>query len=113
MTRKGDRDIGFGAGEYKRLKQASCHFAPRQGRPLKHRLGTAGKPQMLILGAMIQKLLCVAYGVLRSGRPFDPSLLRWPDNSIYAGSATCGCAASGWPPWDRSVRHLENGRPTA
>jgi hypothetical protein len=29
---------------------------------------------MLILGAMMRKLLCVAYGVLRSGRPFDPSL---------------------------------------
>jgi len=29
---------------------------------------------MLILGAMTQKLLCVAYGVLRSGRPFDPAL---------------------------------------
>ena len=29
---------------------------------------------MLILGAMMRKLLCVAYGVLKSGRPFDPSL---------------------------------------
>jgi hypothetical protein len=29
---------------------------------------------MLILGAMMRKLLCVAYGLLRSGRPFDPTL---------------------------------------
>ena len=26
------------------------------------------------LGAMMRKLLCVAYGALRSGRPFDPTL---------------------------------------
>ena len=44
------------------------------GRALKMRLGAAGKPPMLILGAMMRKLLCVAYGVLRSGRPFDPAL---------------------------------------
>lgn len=44
------------------------------GRALKQRLAVAGKPPMLILGAMMRKLLCVAYGVLRSGRPFDPSL---------------------------------------
>ena len=44
------------------------------GRALKQRLAAAGKPPMLILGAMMRKLLCVAYGVLRSGRPFDPAL---------------------------------------
>ena len=44
------------------------------GRALKQRLAAAGKPPMLILGAMMRKLLCVAYGVLKSGRPFDPSL---------------------------------------
>ncbi len=44
------------------------------GRALKQRLAVAGKPPMLILGAMMRKLLCVAYGVLKSGRPFDPSL---------------------------------------
>jgi hypothetical protein len=36
--------------------------------------GTAGKPPMLILGAMMRKLVCVAYGVRKSGRPFDPSV---------------------------------------
>ena len=44
------------------------------GRALKQRLAATGKPPMLILGAMMRKLLCVAYGVLRSGRPFDPTL---------------------------------------
>ena len=44
------------------------------GRALKQRLAVAGKPPMLILGAMMRKLLCVAYGVLKSGRPFDLSL---------------------------------------
>ena len=44
------------------------------GRALKQRLAAVGKPPMLILGAMMRKLLCVAYGVLRSGRPFDPDL---------------------------------------
>ena len=44
------------------------------GRALKQRLAVAGKPPMLILGAMMRKLPCVAYGVLKSGRPFDPSL---------------------------------------
>ena len=29
---------------------------------------------MLILGAMMRKLVHVAYGVLKSGRPFDPAL---------------------------------------
>ena len=44
------------------------------GRALKQRLAAAGKPPMLILGAMMRKLVHVAYGVLRSGRPFDPVL---------------------------------------
>lgn len=44
------------------------------GRALKQRLAIAGKPPLLILGAMMRKLLCMAYGVLKSGRPFDPSL---------------------------------------
>ena len=52
----------------------SGHHAPGLGRALKQRLAVAGKPPMLILGAMMRKLLCVAYGVLKSGRPFDPSL---------------------------------------
>jgi transposase len=31
-----------------------------------------GKPKMLVLGAAMRKLLHLAYGVLKSGKPFDP-----------------------------------------
>lgn len=43
------------------------------------RLTAAGKPKMLILGAAMRKLLCLAYGVLKSKRPFDPNFA--PANS--------------------------------
>jgi len=36
------------------------------------RLATRGKPKMVILGAAMRKLLHLVYGVLKSGRPFDP-----------------------------------------
>ncbi|MFZ6778729.1 IS110 family transposase, partial [Undibacterium sp. Ji83W] len=32
------------------------------------------KPAMLIIGAMMRKLVHVALGVLKSGKPFDASL---------------------------------------
>lgn len=38
------------------------------------RLKTAGKNNMLILGAAMRKLLHLIYGVLKSGKPFDPLL---------------------------------------
>lgn len=44
------------------------------GRPFKERLKGAGKPNKLIIGAMMRKLVHVAFGVLRSARPFDPAL---------------------------------------
>jgi transposase len=37
------------------------------------RLVAAGKPKMVALGAAMRKLLMIAVGVLRSGKPFDPS----------------------------------------
>jgi transposase len=37
------------------------------------RLSAQGKPKMLILGAAMRKLLHLAYGVLKSGKPFDPN----------------------------------------
>lgn len=37
------------------------------------RLKKAGKPNMVIIGAVMRKLLHIIYGVLKSGRPFDPS----------------------------------------
>jgi transposase len=44
------------------------------GRAFASRLTAAGKPKMVILGALMRKLVEIAYGVLRSGKPFDPSL---------------------------------------
>jgi transposase len=38
------------------------------------RLRAAGKVSMVVLGAIMRKLLVIAYGVLKSGKPFDPSL---------------------------------------
>lgn len=37
------------------------------------RLAARGLCPMAIIGAAMRKLLCLAYGVLKSGRPFDPN----------------------------------------
>jgi len=44
------------------------------GKRFRERLSAAGKPPKLIIGAMMRKLLHVAFGVLKSGKPFDPAL---------------------------------------
>ncbi len=44
------------------------------GKQFRRRLATAGKPPMLIIGAMMRKLVHVAFGVLKSRKPFDPAL---------------------------------------
>lgn len=44
------------------------------GRLFRERLSAAGKPPKLIIGAMMRKLVHVAFGVLKSGKPFDPTL---------------------------------------
>jgi transposase len=44
------------------------------GKAFATRLLAAGKPKMLILGALMRKLVAIAYGVLKSGKPFDPAL---------------------------------------
>lgn len=41
---------------------------------LQARLRERGKRPMVILGAAMRKLLHLAYGVLKSGRPFDPAM---------------------------------------
>ena len=41
-------------------------------RALFDRLVGRGKPPKLALGAAMRKLLHIAWGVVRSGRPFDP-----------------------------------------
>lgn len=43
--------------------------------PLVQRLRTQGKHPRLILGAVMRKLLHLAYGVLKTGQPFDPLYL--------------------------------------
>ena len=44
------------------------------GKQYRERLAANGKPAKLIIGAMMRKLLQVAFGVLRSGKPFDQAL---------------------------------------
>jgi transposase len=44
------------------------------GQQFRQRLAAAGKPPMLIIGAMMRKLIHVAFGVLKSGKPFNPAL---------------------------------------
>jgi transposase len=43
---------------------------------LSQRLKERGKCPMQIIGAAMRKLIHIAYGVLKSGRPFDPSLVK-------------------------------------
>jgi transposase len=40
---------------------------------LRARMTAAGKAKMVIVGAAMRKLLQLAFGVLKSGKPFDPS----------------------------------------
>jgi transposase len=44
------------------------------GQAFRDRLAAAGKPPMVIIGAMMRKLLHVVFGVLKLGKPFNPAL---------------------------------------
>lgn len=44
------------------------------GKRFQQRLAAHGKPPKLIIGAMMRKLAHVAFGVIKSGRPFNPAL---------------------------------------
>ena len=44
------------------------------GKAFADRLLKAGKPKKLILGALMRKIVSIAYGVLKSGTPFNPAL---------------------------------------
>ena len=44
------------------------------GRAFRDRLKASGKPPMVIIGAMMRKLIHVVFGVLKSGKPFNPTL---------------------------------------
>ena len=39
-------------------------------------LRARGKSQMVVIGAAMRKLIHIAYGVLKSGKPFDPELAK-------------------------------------
>lgn len=49
-------------------------YRTKWGKLFRDRLAAAGKPPKLIIGAMMRKLVHVAYGVLKSGKSFDPAL---------------------------------------
>jgi hypothetical protein len=49
-------------------------YKTRWGKQFLQRLAATGKPPMLIIGAMMRKLIHVAFGVLKSGKPFNPAL---------------------------------------
>ena len=40
---------------------------------MKERLAERGKSKMASIGAAMRKLLCLAYGILKGGKPFDPN----------------------------------------
>jgi len=44
------------------------------GKHFQHRLAANRKPPKLIIGATMRKLAQVAFGVIRSGKPFNPAL---------------------------------------
>ena len=44
------------------------------GKRFRERLAAAGKPPKLIIGAMMRKLVQVVFGVLKSGKMFNPAL---------------------------------------
>jgi transposase len=73
------RLVKIGAG---RLRKA-LYFPAISGlranptlRLLKARLTAAGKPKMVIIGAAMRKLIHLAFGVLKSRRPYDPQHVR-------------------------------------
>jgi transposase len=51
-----------------------CMTHTKWGKAFTRRLLDAGKPKMLILGALMRKLVEMAYAILKSGKPFNPAL---------------------------------------
>jgi len=51
-----------------------CMSHTAWGKAFTKRLVEAGKPKMLILGALMRKLVEMAYAILKSGKPFNPAL---------------------------------------
>ena len=44
------------------------------GKAFADRLLGTGKPKMVVIGAIMRKMVSIAYGVLKSGVPFNPAL---------------------------------------
>lgn len=44
------------------------------GKAFASRLAQAGKPKLVVIAAVMRKLVAIAYGVLKSGQPFNPAL---------------------------------------
>jgi transposase len=44
------------------------------GKRFADRLTAAGKPKKLVLGALMRKMVAIAYGILKSGTPFNPAI---------------------------------------
>jgi transposase len=44
------------------------------GKTFAQRLSLAGKPKMVIIGALMRKMVEMAYAILKSGKPFNPAL---------------------------------------
>lgn len=49
-------------------------YKTQWGKAFRARLTASGKPAKVIIGAMMRKLVQVAFGVLKSGKSFDPAL---------------------------------------
>jgi hypothetical protein len=49
-------------------------YKTKWGKKFRARLAVSGKSPMVIIGAMMRKLIHVAFGVLKSGKKFDPAL---------------------------------------
>jgi transposase len=56
------------------MPSMSALYRTKWGACFRARLAAAGKPKMVIIGAMMRKLVHVAFGVLKSGKPFDATL---------------------------------------
>jgi transposase len=54
---------------------AAIRFNPSL-QPLARRLRVAGKPPMLVIGAVMRKLIHLAFGVLKSGRAYDRAMVK-------------------------------------
>jgi transposase len=56
------------------MPSMSALYRTAWGARFHERLAAAGKPAMLIIGAMMRKLIHVAFGVLKSAKPYDATL---------------------------------------